>query len=154
VGHLTDQPLDVAALVARVSSPERGGVACFLGTVRDHHEGRAVVGLDYSAYLPMAEAECARIVAEAEGRWPVRVALEHRLGALRIGDAAVAVAAAAAHRHAAFAACRYVIEETKRRVPIWKREHFADGAVEWVDPTAAPRAQQPADHHAGDEWGV
>ena len=88
--------------------------------------------LDYSAYGPMAEAECARIVAEAEARWPVAVALQHRIGALAIGDAAVAMVAAAAHRDEAFAACRYVIEEVKRRVPIWKREHYADGTVAWV----------------------
>jgi molybdopterin synthase catalytic subunit len=83
----------------------------------------------------MAEAECARIVAEAEARWPCAIALEHRIGTLQVGDAAVAIAAASAHRDEAFAACRYVIEELKRRVPIWKREYFTDGTVEWVDPT-------------------
>jgi molybdopterin synthase catalytic subunit len=84
----------------------------------------------------MAEAECARIVAEAESRWQVAVALSHRVGSLAVGDTAVAVAAASAHREAAFAACRYVIEEVKRRVPVWKREYYADGTVIWVDPTA------------------
>ena len=89
----------------------------------------------------MAEAECARIVAEAEARWQVAVALQHRIGALEIGDAAVAVAvAASAHRDEAFAACRYVIEEVKRRVPIWKREYYADGTVDWVDPTGGAAA--------------
>jgi molybdopterin synthase catalytic subunit len=81
----------------------------------------------------MVEAECARIVAEAESRWQVAVALRHRIGRLEIGDAAVAVAAASAHRDEAFVACRYVIEELKRRVPIWKREVYADGRVEWVE---------------------
>jgi molybdopterin synthase catalytic subunit len=81
----------------------------------------------------MAEAECARIVAEAQERWDVVVAVRHRLGRLEIGDAAVAVAAAAAHRDEAFQACRHVIEELKRRVPIWKREYYADGTVEWVE---------------------
>ena len=80
----------------------------------------------------MVEAECARIVAEAESRWDVAVRLQHRVGALEIGDAAVAVVAASAHRDEAFIACRHVIEELKRRVPIWKREYFADGTVEWV----------------------
>jgi molybdopterin synthase catalytic subunit len=80
----------------------------------------------------MVEAECARIVAEAESRWQVAVALRHRVGRLEIGDAAVAVAVASAHRDGAFVACRHVIEELKRRVPIWKRETFADGSVEWV----------------------
>lgn len=134
--HLQTDPLDLSALIAAVSGPSRGGIATFLGLVRDHHGGRAVVGLEYSAYAPMAEAESARIVAEAEARWPVRVALAHRVGALAIGDAAVAVVAAGDHRAEAFEACRYVIEEVKRRVPIWKREQYADGTVAWVDPTA------------------
>jgi molybdopterin synthase catalytic subunit len=132
MAFLSSSPLDLSALVARVAAPKHGGVATFLGLVRDHHGGRQVGRLEYSAYGPMAEAECARIVAEAEERWPVRVALEHRVGALAIGDAAVAVAAGGAHREEAFAACRFVIEEVKRRVPIWKREFYADGAVEWV----------------------
>lgn len=131
---LTEQPLDPAVLLAEVAAPERGGVATFLGLVRNHHEGRPVERLDYSAYLPMAESECEAIVAEAASRWPVRVALRHRIGTLVVGDAAVAVAAASAHRDAAFEACRYVIEEVKRRVPIWKKEYFADGTVDWVEP--------------------
>ncbi|MEO6057128.1 MAG: molybdenum cofactor biosynthesis protein MoaE [Gemmatimonadales bacterium] len=134
--YLTDQPVDLGSLFAAVQSPERGGVASFVGLVRDHHGGRAVLRLDYSAYGPMVEAECGRIVAEAESRWPVAVALRHRTGSLAIGEAAVAVVAASAHREDAFAACRYVIEEVKRRVPVWKREHYADGTVTWVDPTA------------------
>jgi molybdopterin synthase catalytic subunit len=145
--YLTLAPIDVASMLATVDAPERGGTACFVGTVRNHHGGRSVSRLDYSAYAPMAEAECERIVAEAEQRWPVRVALQHRLGGLAIGDIAVAVVAAAAHREAAFAACRYVIEEVKRRVPIWKREHYSDGTVEWVDPTRAA-GTAPVPEHA------
>jgi molybdopterin synthase catalytic subunit len=136
VPFLTDRPIDLAALLRAVESPERGGVASFLGLVRNHHAGREVLRLDYSAYGPMAEAECARIVAEAESRWQVAIALRHRVGSLAIGDAAVAVVAASAHRDEAFAACRHVIEEVKRRVPVWKREYYADGTVAWVDPTA------------------
>jgi molybdopterin synthase catalytic subunit len=136
MAFITAGPIDLAPLVSAVQAPDRGGVACFLGLVRDHHKGRAVLRLDYSAYEPMAEAECGRIVAEAEARWRVAVALRHRVGSLAIGDAAVAVAVASAHRDEAFAACRYVIEEAKRRVPIWKRELYADGTVAWVDPTA------------------
>jgi molybdopterin synthase catalytic subunit len=132
MGYLTQDPLELGALLPLVQSSSRGGVACFLGTVRNHHEGREVLRLDYSAYEPMAEAECARIVAEAETRWQVAVALRHRVGQLEIGDTAVAVVAASAHRDEAFVACRYVIEEVKRRVPIWKREVFVDGTVEWV----------------------
>ena len=132
MGFLTSSPIDLSELLGIVQSPERGGTACFLGTVRNHHGGREVHGLDYSAYEPMVEAECARIVAETESRWQVVVALRHRIGHLDIGDAAVAVVAASAHRDEAFVACRHVIEELKRRVPIWKREVYADGTVEWV----------------------
>jgi molybdopterin synthase catalytic subunit len=137
VPFLTERPIDLASLHAAVQAPDRGGVAAFVGLVRDHHQGRPVLRLDYSAYGPMAEAECGRIVAEAEARWPVAVALCHRIGALAIGDTAVAVVVGSAHRDAAFAACRHVIEEVKRRVPVWKREYYADGTVAWVDPTAA-----------------
>lgn len=136
MAFLTDQPIDLAALHAAITAPDRGGMASFVGTVRNHHGGRAVLRLDYSAYGPMAEAECARIVSETEARWPVAVALRHRTGPLAIGDAAVAIVVAASHRDAAFEACRHVIEEVKRRVPIWKREYYADGTVAWVDPTA------------------
>ena len=138
MSFLRTEPLDVTRLVAQVSSPERGGVSCFVGLVRNHHGGKAVERLEYSAYAPMAEQECATIVAETGERWPgARVALEHRIGQLGIGDAAVAIAVAAPHRDEAFAACRHVIESVKRRVPIWKREFYADGTVGWVDPTAA-----------------
>ena len=130
--YLTESRIDLSELLGAVQSPERGGVACFLGTVRNHHDGREVLRLEYSAYGPMVEAECARIVAEAEARWQVAVALRHRIGRLEIGDAAVAVVAASAHRDAAFVACRHVIEQLKRRVPIWKREVYADGTAEWV----------------------
>jgi len=165
VSFLTDQPLDLAPLVARVMSPERGGVACFLGVVRDHHEGRTVTRLEYSAYEAMAEAECARVIAEAEAKWEVSVALEHRTGRLEIGDVAVAIAAAAPHRDAAFMACRYLIEQVKRRVPIWKREYYKDGSEAWVAPRPGPQAmERPAgaaseapsvpEHVSHTDWGV
>ncbi len=161
MAHLTNAPLDLARLVTRVSAPGHGGVACFLGAVRNHHQGRAVASLDYSAYETMAEAECARIVAEARVRWRADVALEHRVGHLEVGEAAVAIAAAAPHRDAAFAACRYVIEEVKRRVPIWKRERYADGTEAWVEPVIGKSrgaeeqksSQLPAESGATD-WGV
>jgi molybdopterin synthase catalytic subunit len=133
VGFLTEQPIDVAALIAEVQSPTRGGISVFLGAVRNHHAGREVLRLHYSAYRPMAEAECARIVAEAQARWDAATAIQHRVGRLEIGETAVAVIAASAHREEAFAACRYLIEQTKRRVPIWKREFYADGSVSWVE---------------------
>ena len=142
MGFLAASRLDLNALLAEVAAPERGGVATFVGLVRNHQGGRAVTALAYSAYQPMAEAVCAEIVAEAEARWPAKVALRHRLGELAVGDAAVMIAAAADHRDAAFASCSYVIEELKRRVPIWKRERYADGTVDWVDPTREPAAKR------------
>ena len=108
----------------------------FTGVVRDHHAGRRVVSLDYSAYGAMAEQVCAAIVAAAEQRWAASVAVRHRLGELRVGDIAVVVVVAADHRGVAFDACRWVIDELKGRVPIWKRERYSDGTGAWVDPTA------------------
>ena len=143
MAHLSRRPIDVPGLTAQVESPSRGAIASFIGLVRDHHEGRSVLRLEYSAYEPMAEAECIRIIADAEARWPVAVALRHRLGALAVGETAVAVVVAADHRGDAFDACRHVIEQVKNRVPIWKREYYADGSVAWVDPTA-PAGVQPA----------
>jgi molybdopterin synthase catalytic subunit len=135
VAFLTTQPIGIDALISRVIAPERGGVATFLGVVRNHHGGHTVTGLDYSAYEPMAEAVCAELIAEAESMWPVRAALSHRLGHLEVGAVAVAIAVAGHHRDEAFAACRHLIEELKRRVPIWKRETYTDGTESWVDPT-------------------
>jgi len=136
--HLSNASLDIDALSGRVAARSHGGIVTFAGHVRDHHEGRSVLRLQYSAYEPMAEAECARIVAEAEARWPVAADLSHRLGTLEVGEMAVAVAVGGAHRDEAFAACRWIIEEVKRSVPIWKREFYLDGTVGWVDPTASP----------------
>jgi molybdopterin synthase catalytic subunit len=131
--YLTHSPIVLDTLIAEVAAASRGGIAAFLGTVRDHHGGRAVLALSYSAYDPMAESVSGEIIAEATARWPVSIALQHRLGDLGIGDVAVAIAVAGGHRDEAFEACRYVIEELKRRVPIWKREVFADGTTEWVN---------------------
>lgn len=141
---LVERAISLDPLIRAVSAPGRGGVATFLGLVRDHHAGRTVLRLEYSAYAPMAERECAEIVEEAEKKWEVAVTLEHRIGALQVGDAAVAVVVASAHRTAAFEACRWVIDEVKRRVPIWKKEFYADGTVAWVDPTA-PGGSVPAE---------
>lgn len=143
--YLTRSPIDPAALTAEAGRPADGGLASFIGLVRDHQDGCGVLRLEYSAYEPMADAEIGLIVREAEARWPVRIGVRHRLGALEIGDTAVAVVAASAHRAPAFEACRYVIEEVKRRVPIWKKEFYADGNIGWVDPTAAGRRGQSSD---------
>jgi molybdopterin synthase catalytic subunit len=133
--YLSLAPLELPVLLSQVAGPGFGAVATFVGLVRDHHAGRSVIHLEYSAYAEMAEARCAAIVAEAETDG-VRVALAHRLGVLEIGEAAVMVVVASAHREAAFATCRAVIERVKAEVPIWKRERYADGSESWVDPTA------------------
>jgi molybdopterin synthase catalytic subunit len=136
---LTEQPIRLDPLIDQVRAPDRGGIAIFLGLVRDHHQGKGVLGLDYSAYGEMAESVTNEIVREATGNRPrTSVVVQHRVGALTVGDIAVAVVAAAPHRAEAFDACRYVIEELKKRVPVWKKEMFVDGTVEWVDPTASP----------------
>jgi len=129
--HLTRHPLSVADLLAEVQSPERGGTCVFLGTVRTDAD---ITALDYSAYEAMADEEIERILAEAHERWPeARLTLQHRLGLIPAGDASIAIAAAAPHREQAFAACRYVIEAVKERVPVWKKEIHADGASTWVE---------------------
>ena len=110
-----------------------GGIVTFEGRVRDHHAGRAVIALDYEAYEPLALAEGQSILDEAAARFgAVRVAAAHRQGSLVPGEVAVVVVTAAPHRQEAFAACRWIIDEIKERLPVWKREHYADGASEWV----------------------
>jgi molybdopterin synthase catalytic subunit len=134
---LSDVPLDLSALRAQVLDARAGGYASFEGWVRDHHGGRAVDGLDYEAYAALAEREGARIVEEAKVRFDVIAACcAHRVGALAIGDLAVWVGVSAAHRGAAFDACRYIIDEVKQRVPIWKREHYREGDADWLHPMA------------------
>ena len=109
----------------------------FLGTVRASESDGDVTGIDYSAYDAMAEAEFARIVAEADVRWPdARISLLHRLGLVAVGEPSIGIAAAAPHRAEAYEASRYVIEQTKQRVPIWKKEHVAGQAEpRWVEAT-------------------
>ena len=130
--ELTEGPLAIDPVAAAVGRPGAGGIALFVGAVRDEADGRAVTLLEYDAYRPMALAEMTRIVQELEAAQPeVRLAVSHRVGALQVGDVAVVCAASAPHRPEAFAACRRLIDEIKARVPIWKREHGPDGAY-WV----------------------
>ncbi len=137
---ITDRPLDLGALVALVSSPDAGAVTTFLGTSRRTSNNaerveKPVETLWYEAYEPMAVKRLAEIGAEAARRFEVtRVAAWHRTGEVAIGEASVAIAVSAPHRGAAFDACRFVIEEIKRSLPVWKRERFADGE-EWVEGT-------------------
>jgi molybdopterin synthase catalytic subunit len=134
---VVEHVIDPAALTAEVARDGNGAAILFLGTVRDTNDGRPVVGIEYSAYRSMAERELAAIVREAsEAFGTTDVVVEHRVGTLEIGETSVAIAVAHPHRGAAYDASRYVIEQIKQRVPIWKREHYADGTREWVDPTA------------------
>ncbi len=113
-----------------------GALVEFVGIVRDNHQGRAVSGLDYETYEPLASNEGECICGEAANRFDVlRIECVHRVGSLRIGETAVWIGILSAHRHPAFEACRYVIDELKKRVSIWKKEHYLEGGAEWVDPT-------------------
>jgi molybdopterin synthase catalytic subunit len=143
-GYTTREPISPAALLALVARPDCGATCLFLGTVRDGPEDGGVTGIEYSAYEAMAGAELDRIISEARRQWPAaRVALRHRLGLVSTEEASIGIATAAPHRADAFAACRYVIEEVKRRVPIWKKELRADGSVLWVDPQGRPAVVGP-----------
>jgi molybdopterin synthase catalytic subunit len=134
---ITTEPLDLGALVRVVEAPGTGAVTSFLGLVRDHNQGRRVTHLIYEAYEPLAERALGRIVDETVEEWPsVAVAIHHRIGRLRIGDASVAIAAASPHRADAFAACRYAIERIKQIVPIWKHEYF-EGGDTWIEGATA-----------------
>jgi len=137
IAIVTD-PIDVAALLERVSDAGVGAVSLFLGTVRDLNDGRAVSGIDYEAYQPMAESELRAIAREAMQEAPgLRLAVEHRIGTLGVGDISVAIAASHARRAPALDGARATIERLKVRVPIWKREHYVDGDRAWIDPTAS-----------------
>jgi molybdopterin synthase catalytic subunit len=130
-------PIDTAVLRAALSDPHAGACAVFEGWVRDHNDGRPVRGLRYEAYVELAEAEGARILDEARTRFDiVRACAVHRTGDLELGELAVWVGVAAEHRDAAFAACRWIIDEVKSRVPIWKHERYADGDASWLHPDA------------------
>jgi molybdopterin synthase catalytic subunit len=138
---LTEEPLDPAAYLATIADARAGGHDLFVGTVRDHAEGRSVVRLEYSAH-PTALALLEQVAREVLGRHEViAAAVGHRVGALEIGDAAVVCAVSAAHREAAFAACRELIDELKARVPIWKHEFFSDGTSVWVGSGAEPTSR-------------
>jgi molybdopterin synthase catalytic subunit len=133
--QLSATPFDTATLRAQLLDARVGGYASFEGWVRDHNEGRSVHGLRYEAYADLAEAEGERILDEARIRFAILDArCVHRIGDLTIGELAVWVGVAAAHRDAAFAACRWIIDEVKARVPIWKHERYAEGDAGWLHP--------------------
>jgi molybdopterin synthase catalytic subunit len=140
---LQTEPIVHDALMAAVADPEHGGVVTFVGQTRRESDGRAVAALDYEADEGLARTEMAAIAAEATQRFGARIAIAHRLGTVLVGEPSVAVAASAAHRPAAFAACRYVIDEVKTRVPIWKRTLFVDGGRQWIDGIEAEPVPHP-----------
>lgn len=133
--QLTDEPIDVAALLATAQRPDAGAVVLFLGITREFTGQRQTVELDYEAYETMAELELAKLESTACQRWPlVDCSIVHRIGRVPIAEASVAIVASAPHRGEAFAAAKWLIDTIKEQVPIWKRERWADGSTEWVHP--------------------
>ena len=132
--EITDQPISLESLVNTVTRPSSGAIATFLGVVRERTRGRQVRYLEYEAYREMAIPKMREIAEEIRRKWEVdEIAMVHRIGHLQIGEASVAIAVSAPHRHQALAACAYAIDRLKETVPIWKKEVWTDGE-EWVGP--------------------
>ncbi|MCX2740949.1 molybdenum cofactor biosynthesis protein MoaE [Pontibacter anaerobius] len=130
--HISEDSLSIPACIDWVMSPQCGGIDVFIGTVRNATKGRQVLRLEFEAYQKMALKEMRKIAEQALEKWPVeKVLIHHRTGVLQVGEVPVVIAVAAAHRAAAFEACRYIIDTLKQTVPIWKKEFFEDGEV-WV----------------------
>jgi molybdopterin synthase catalytic subunit len=157
--RLETSAFDERPLRAELLDPNCGGYAAFEGWVRNHNEGQQVQRLEYEAFVPLALSEGEKIIAEARTRFGVQRALcVHRTGALELGDIAVWVGVAAPHRDEAFRACRYIIDEIKHRLPIWKKEHYVSGDSGWVNCERCAAVQThaadhgdavPGPHHAG-----
>jgi molybdopterin synthase catalytic subunit len=147
VFSLSASPIDPAALGRAMAEPQAGACVTFEGWVRNHQAGRAVARLEYEAFAELAAREGERILAEVRQRFAIYgVWCVHRTGMLQIGDLAVWVGVTAAHRGAAFDACRYVIDEAKARLPIWKKEHYVDGSSEWVNCAVRTGPAEPPAH--------
>ncbi len=129
---ITEHPLRPDELLSMVSRSSHGAQTLFLGVVRDHHEGRAVRAVTYDCFRPLAEKTLAAIASEAAARWKAAVACAHRVGTLELGEASVAIAVGCEHRAEAYEASRFVIEEIKRRLPVWKKEHYEGGDSAWL----------------------
>ena len=131
---ISPTPIDAAALQRALANPKAGACVSFEGWVRNRNEGQPVLSLEYEAYALLAESEGERILAEARERFAlVGASCVHRVGHLQLGDLAVWVGVTAEHRGAAFEACRYIIDEAKARLPIWKKEHYASGTTAWIN---------------------
>ena len=142
---VTEAPLDVVDIMSRAERCLAGGAGAivpFVGIVRNNARGQSVTHLEYQAYGAMAEAEMRRIAGEANERWNCACALAHRTGRLEIGEASLVVAVASAHRVEAFEACRWVVDEIKLRVPVWKKEHAANGTF-WIEDPLQSAASTP-----------
>lgn len=136
--RLTDRVLDPRAVEAAVARPGAGAVLTFVGVTRDHFEGRPVVGLEYEAYPELALPVMQEIAEEAASRWPgARLAMVHRTGSVAVGEASVVISVSTPHRADCYAASRFAIDALKERVPVWKKEHYADGAV-WKENAESP----------------
>ena len=148
LARITDQPIEVGPLLSQAGSDSTGAVLLFLGTVRDHNDGRPVSGMHYEAYQEMACEVLESIVTEAIAETGVgALRAVHRIGELEIGDISIAIVAASPHRDEAYRASRIVIEEVKKRLPVWKKEFYADGGVDWLsgrDPRTATDAPEAA----------
>ena len=139
--EVSSDPIDTAALLAKVGSDEDGAALLFIGVVRDHAEGRKVTGMRYDVYAEMATEVLREIALEASIPLGTdRIAVAHRFGELKIGDISVGIAVSSPHRAEAYEASRFVIEEIKKRLPVWKKEHYVDGVSEWVEGTIPPSA--------------
>lgn len=137
MAELIEGPIEIERLLAAAARHDCGAVVLFLGTTRDHHQGRAVVRLEYEAYHPMALAALEQTERETVERHPVvSCRIVHRLGVVLPAEAGIAVVVAAAHRSAAFEACRWAMDQVKSTAPIWKKEHYADGGTGWVEGAA------------------
>jgi len=146
---VSNTPIDASAAKKAVADQHCGGLVVFEGWIRDHNEGQAVERLEYEVYRPLAEKEGTRIIGEALQRFDISHALcVHREGLLELGEIAVIVCVSAAHRGPAFDACRYIIDEVKTRLPIWKKEHYVNGVSEWVNcENCAAAGHSHGDHH-------
>jgi adenylyltransferase/sulfurtransferase len=150
--ELTSTPIDSSALQVRLAAPDAGAAVIFEGRVRNHHLGRPVTRLEYEAFDDLAQREGAALLDETMRLYPgTRALCVHRTGSLQVGEIAVWIGVATAHRQAGFAACRHIIEELKRRLPVWKKEHHPDGAAEWVNCTTEARTPASTDYNARQE---
>ena len=136
---ISEQPIDDRDLRLGLILPQAGAFVCFEGRVRDHNDGRVVVALEYEAYEALCRTEAQKIFREAGERFNAQeIKCVHRIGRLKVGDVAVWIGVASAHRDDSFRACRYVIDEVKARLPIWKKEYYQDGDSGWI---ACPSCQ-------------